>query len=96
MGMRVTFKCAGCGYTALVSGGPDGGMIAGTTTIACADCQELRDIPVEIWNSDEEQPVIQCPVSVEHSWRQWQFPDNCPKCDAMMERDEAGEWVRWD
>ena len=99
MGIKRTYKCKKCGYTALVSGGPDVGMLVRTDTFVCLKCKELVDVavgytpnsPLKIANRGK------CPIcnSKKHlaKWDTQLRP--CPKCGEKLE-EIPGKEVLWD
>lgn len=44
VGAWIEFRCATCGYEAMVSGKDDAGMKVSTTTVLCEECEELYDV----------------------------------------------------
>jgi hypothetical protein len=44
MGTAYNFTCTECGYSAMVSGGRDVGMVAVVRTMTCNDCKEVVDV----------------------------------------------------
>ena len=99
MGAKYQFQCESCGYKAMVSGSDDFGFKVYTTTILCADCEELYDVatakfPPVPHESGFEQSDPLCPKNREHSVRRWRDPGPCPKCGQPMVHGE--EWLLWD
>jgi len=96
MGMQREFVCTACDYRAVVSGGEDVGMICATTTILCETCKKLYDVIVSDYRSGRSEIAPRCPRAKRHVWRLWKQPGPCPRCNALMTVDEAGECVLWD
>ena len=97
MGTLFAFVCESCGYEAEVSGGEDCGMAQATTTILCADCKELYDVPVSndaIKRNPAREVPIRCPKSQSHRSCLWRRPGPCARCGAIMTR--GAETVIWD
>jgi len=100
MGARAEFKCPGCGYSAMVSGGEDGGMEVSTTTISCVECQELYDVVsgrivfADTADATLNPETIRCHKDAEHQIREWQANGPCPRCQTQMNRGE--DYVLWD
>lgn len=99
MGMRVEFICPACGLKGLVSGGPDCGMVAATTTIYCLTCQTLQDAVVE----EERYTLVPCLIEPRcekrksHRIKLWNRDEPCPRCgQGLLKEDEAGTIVMWD
>lgn len=88
MGTRYSFTCSRCSYSAGVSGGPDAGMLASTTTICCADCRALYDVFVGHFSQPEKEPP-RCPKRANHRVTRWHSGDPCPRCDEPLTRGEA-------
>jgi hypothetical protein len=87
MGARYPFSCNACGYSADVSGGPDGGETIRTVTITCATCKKLRDVTVgDVMAGEAKAPARsaspRCPGSRTrvHETRLWTHPGPCPRC----------------
>jgi hypothetical protein len=108
MGTRFEFNCRACGYSAMVSGGPDVGMTVRTVTIACDTCKKLRDAVVEefgavVGGSESGGPPPappgspQCPGSRTrvHKTRLWTAPGPCPRCGAGP-MTPGQSFVDWD
>ena len=93
MGATYRFSCPSCAYTAEVSGQPDFGMVAATTTIACKDCRELYDA-VDGEFGQHTQPLL-CPQNPSHRVTEWTHPGSCPRCGHGLARDEQSA-VLWD
>lgn len=94
MGTRCCFVCPGCGYSANVSGGDDAGMFCETTTMVCRGCRSLYDIKTRIrplirMRVDWVAQKPRCPESDEHELENWTHPGPCPRCNAIMEKDES-------
>jgi hypothetical protein len=98
MGTLYDFHCESCGYETQVSGGEDCGMAQATTTILCADCKQLYDVPIShdamTRNPGREVPTG-CPGSSSHRWRLWKHPGPCPRCGATLKRSSE-TLVIWD
>ena len=101
MGTSYEFVCTLCGYSKVVSGGNDVGMLSAATTIICKDCKELYDIVVSeepwlamsnSWNPDADK--ISCPVSKVHECCLWVYPGSCPRCGGKMKY--GSQIIMWD
>jgi DNA-directed RNA polymerase subunit RPC12/RpoP len=84
MGQLFQFHCPACGYRREVSGRPDCGMCAGTTTAVCPHCSELFDVTVtdRPWDANSEKPIaaLACPRCRRRDLKTWRTPGACPKC----------------
>jgi hypothetical protein len=102
MGSRYEFQCAGCGYTAVVSGGPDFGFFLKTQTVYCATCRELIDVPTKDWSKEvlNEQDldgtlIMRCCRCGNHGLDFWCHDDPCPRCGGVVV-DSGRQIVLWD
>ena len=83
--------CPDCGYKALVGGCNDSGLGVIATTIVCKTCKELSEAVLrEVYGDscDWRDVKVRCPKSESHEFERWRHPGPCPKCGAIMERDE--------
>lgn len=94
MGKKFTFKCTGCDYEVVVSGGPDRGMRIATNTVVCLDCSELQDVVTEKY-FEVEDPDLSCKFCGSKDLKDWNNSDpKCPKCLNNMKG--AGLVFMWD
>lgn len=96
MGTRHSFQCAGCGYEAVVSGGPDQGMTCSTITVRCTGCKDLRDVVVgyRIEGFREVDSLIckECRGRL----IEWNMTNGkCPRCGKNME-ETFNVKIDWD
>lgn len=92
MGAYFDFTCAGCGYTARVSGGRDVGMLAVIRTMTCDSCKTLVDVLIgqcgkEVPTGDPEydKDLNLCPECRSRNVRPWPPRKRpCPKCGVKM------------
>lgn len=105
MGYCREHRCPSCGYTAVVSGGPDVGMaMRYTLTISCRDCQKLHDVgwlEPKVTAGPPGQPDVQwkqlrlrCPQDAAHHWEP--YTGQCPVCSEDLQINEEGEGYHWD
>lgn len=87
MGTRYSFSCARCGYSAVVSGGDDGGMLSSTTTVSCADCRALYDVLIGHFSQPVEK-APRCPKHASHRVTRWQAGGPCPICDEPLPKGD--------
>lgn len=75
--------CPRCAYVATVSGGRETSSAGAATTIRCFDCRQLRDVV----------PGGRCPVDARHRVALWRYPEECPRCSALLRwaRGEHGD-----
>jgi hypothetical protein len=103
MGARYEFQCKGCGYTAVVSGGPDLGFFLRTQTAYCTSCKLLIDVPGETLTEDqiEDQQGIYltkeltCDLCGNTRLNIWRQGDPCPRCGGAVV-DTGRPVVLWD
>jgi len=99
MGQNRQFRCTGCGYAAIVSGGSDCGFTVRTQTIACSSCKELVDVVTseEASNPQARKLPLRCPRSrtVKHPVTKWKAGGPCPRCGAKM-HDTGEVLIMWD
>ena len=92
MGQHFQFRCEHCSYEAVVSGGPDLGMMSRTQTITCAKCKELADVVTseEPWNSRAPKLPPRCPRrrTAKHPVKRWTAGGPCPRCGAALQKGE--------
>ena len=90
-------------HSALVSGGLDGGDTFWTQTILCLECKELMDAVTTVRRGFEQAEMeltgeideecsafvvrVRCENDPAHRWREWNFPDVCPRCGGPMSQD---------
>ena len=102
LGVRYEFSCSACGYKTVISGERDRGLRFGTVTITCKDCKELYDVrvteenehPSKVFDPKWKLPPLYCPKSKDHSVKEWNHPDKCPKCGEKIERGPGV--LEWD
>lgn len=102
MGSIFRFICPHCNYSADVSGGLDGGMIAMTRTMTCVDCMELVDVLVgqcgkigPSGNPDYDMDLDICPKCKGHNIYRWPIYHPCPRCHEYMTKDDQ-LLILWD
>lgn len=101
MGSGFQFKCAKCGYEAMVSGGLDCGMVAVVRTMLCDDCRELVDVLTGAYGQEGKtgDPKLdtdlgRCPECNGTNVSEWPKKRPCPKCDGKMRK--LGLEMMWD
>lgn len=106
MGIRMTFTCPSCDYSAVVSGRLDMGLYVDTVTISCKSCRQLRDTLATERSGDKKNVSVSdtffghrmlpnCPESQRHKVELWTHPGPCPQCGMIMEK--GGEGIEfWD
>ena len=101
MGCKYELKCEGCGYSAVVSGGKDVGMVAVVQTMTCHDCKDLVDVLIGRYG--EEGPIDDavsahelgsCPECGGKKVVPWDETRPCPSCGTQMVPGELA--VMWD
>jgi hypothetical protein len=102
VGSHYEFTCAGCGYTAEVSGGRDVGMFAVVRTMTCSQCKILVDVLIGRAGKDGPtgDPVFDkdlnlCPECKSSAVRPWSNRRFCPRCRKKMTKDLKSE-IDWD
>lgn len=99
MGQRWTYQCKKCGYSTLVSGGQDVGMMIKTDTFICLKCKEVVDVVIEYRTGEKFKKLNagKCPLchSKKHlvKWDTQLRP--CPKCGGKLEKT-SGTHLLWD
>ena len=98
MGMWLDFRCPACGLHGHVSGGPDCGMMAATTTIYCLTCGLLQDATERTREADGTLiPVaLRCRRRKTHRIRIWNDEEPCPKCGQALMQQDLGNFTLWD
>lgn len=99
MGMTLDFLCPACGLEGQVSGGPDCGMVVGTTTIYCLTCQTLQDAVVaeELYAIPLKEIAPRCQKRKSHPIKVWNKEEPCPRCgQALLKEDPNGAVIMWD
>jgi DNA-directed RNA polymerase subunit RPC12/RpoP len=88
VGARQEFECTGCGATAVVSGGPDGGSFSQTMTVGCWTCGQLDDITVAQFGETvlhDGDPMPPCRACGADAVAEWSNGNPCPKCGGPVE-----------
>ena len=93
MGSKSELICNDCGYTAMVSGGPDQGFVVDTQTGYCANCAELVDY-VTLFRGDKEIALGTCHHCKKPVTQDWNEGDACPKCSGKFRKSNRFEM--WD
>lgn len=94
MGSYFAFHCHACGYAnATCCGGTEVGMAETLSTVLCATCKQLYDVPVVDHSTFAEVP-IRCPKNKRHAVVLWTHPGPCPKCGTVL--TNQGESANWD
>lgn len=103
MGTKQTFDCPDCGYSTIVSGGRDYGMVAVVQTMVCGDCQDLVDVLIgrEFIDGPTGDPKYDkdlgvCPDCHGHNVTPWPKEHPCPRCKSIMVIDPDGLEMLWD
>jgi hypothetical protein len=112
MGTKTSFKCNQCGYTTIISGGHDCGMLAVTDTYMCKTCKNIVDVcvgeygkrflkdEIKTMNADLDSYLqfYKCPVcESEEELVLWNNKKRpCPRCDGKLEDDATGMIINWD
>ena len=72
MGSKSGYRCRGCGYEAIVSGGPDIGMVIRTQTMTCLDCRELVDVITGFhFENERDDDIGRCPKCKGRRLKEW-------------------------
>lgn len=98
MGSKYRYECLGCGYSAVVGGGPDTGFVVTVQTGFCGECDELVDFVTEVWSPDGETEkgvvVGACFACGNQVKQAWNDGDRCPKCGGEFgEREFVMQWI---
>ena len=94
MGTLSSFLCPNCGYAnPQCCGGTEVGMAVTLSTVHCATCAELYDVPVVDYGTFTEVP-IRCPKKKRHAVVLWKDPGPCPKCGTVL--TNQGDTAIWD
>ena len=102
MGSWNKYDCPNCDYSATVSGGRDGGMVAVVETMTCMDCKELFDISIGFQGTvgpsgkpDVDKDMNKCPECRGENLKKWTRRAPCPKCGKKMISDDTVD-ILWD
>lgn len=102
MGSKFAFECPDCGYSAVVSGGRDFGMMAVVQTMVCQDCKHLVDVLIGRFGEegptgdpDYDAQLGRCPDCEGQDVHLWQSEHPCPKCGVGMTRNSDFHML-WD
>lgn len=102
MGTAHEYCCPDCGYSAIVSGGRDIGMVVVVRTMTCISCKELVDVIVGFYGEDGpvgdaemDKDLHVCPECGGDEVTAWGPDQPCPRCDSAMNRNEGYEEL-WD
>jgi predicted RNA-binding Zn-ribbon protein involved in translation (DUF1610 family) len=102
MGSKFNFACPSCGYSTMVSGQRDVGMVAVVQTMVCEDCQELVDVLIGCYGQDGpmgdpdfDKDLDLCPECEGQKVTPWASQHSCPKCGVGMIREDSPV-LMWD
>lgn len=95
MGVEYALHCAACGYhNPHCCAGVEAGMAVTLSTVHCATCKQLYDVPVfEHGNGFTEIP-LRCPRNKAHAVVAWSHPGPCPVCGQPISK--LGQSAVWD
>jgi hypothetical protein len=95
MGTTYSLLCPACGYAnPECCAGVESGMMVTLSTVHCATCRQLYDVPVlELERGITEIP-IRCPNSAKHAVVRWRHPGPCPVCGHTLSK--LAERAIWD
>ena len=92
MGAVYMYRCPGCGFEAMVTGGPSAGMQMVTLTVVCRKCKALSDA-----YAGRHTPAIElrCGNCGSNDVIPWTAEHGCPICEGDVERGPYPE-MQWD
>lgn len=101
MGIRKTYKCNKCSYSAEISGGVDRGFTVKTNTMLCEQCKEVIDVIThtnDIYNWEDESDIGKCENCNSSIYlKEWDNEKRpCPRCSGKLDVDKNGMYVMWD
>jgi hypothetical protein len=95
MGAKYALHCAACGYHNPHScAGVQAGRSVTLSTVHCAACRQLVDVPVFAHGFRVAEIPLRCPTNEAHAVVAWSHPGPCPVCGQPL--GKRGESAVWD